>query len=151
MQEISGHELSAKKAEYLKYIHIRGETARTSDLAAHFAVAPSTATRTLEEIARAGYLEHSPYHGFALTEAGERYARFLVRRHRIVALMLSRFGLSADEACREAQKLEGCVSRAVVDRICSSLGHPMMSVCGRIEHDICCCSSGEAGSSGRRV
>ncbi len=143
MQGISGHELSAKKAEYLKYIHIRGETARTTDVAAHFAVAPSTATKTLEEIARAGYLEHSPYHGFALTCEGERYARFLVRRHRIVALMLSRFGLSAEEACTEARKLEGCISKDLVDRICSSLGHPMMSVCGQIEHDICCCCPGK--------
>jgi DtxR family Mn-dependent transcriptional regulator len=143
MKGISGHELSPKKAEYLKYVAGCTGAARTTDAAAHFAVAPSTATKTLEDLARAGYLEHTPYRGFALTAKGEQYARFLIRRHRIVALMLSRFGLAPEEACSEARKMEGCVSREVVDRICRSLGHPRMSVCGRIEHDPGCCSSPE--------
>lgn len=145
MQGISGHELSPKKAEYLKYVADSAGAVRTTDAAARFAVAPSTATKTLEDLARAGYLEHAPYHGFSLTAKGERYARFLIRRHRIVSLMLSRFGLAPEEACTEAQKMEGCVSREVVDRICASLGHPRMSVCGRIEHDPGCCSLPEPG------
>ncbi|MGB4758238.1 MAG: iron dependent repressor, metal binding and dimerization domain protein, partial [Candidatus Methanoculleus thermohydrogenotrophicum] len=80
-----------------------------------------------------------PYHGVRLTPAGISYARFLFRRHRIVALVLSRYGLEPDEACREATKIEACVSKDLVNRICTSLGHPIMSVCGEIEHDQSCC------------
>jgi DtxR family transcriptional regulator, Mn-dependent transcriptional regulator len=139
MWGITGEELSRRKAEYVKFIYRHGDTVKTTDIAAHFAVAPSTTTKTLTEIAKAGYIEHSPYHGVRLTPPGEDYARFLIRRHRIVALMLSRFGLSADEACREAERIEQCFSKDLVDRICRSLGHPIMSVCGEIEHDCSCC------------
>lgn len=131
--------LSPRKAEYVKYLYQRGEVVKTSQLAAHFGVAPSTITKTLEEIAETGLVAHSPYQGVQLTAHGDAYARFLMRRHRILALMLSRCGLEPDEACREATLFEGHVSRYVVDRMCTSLGHPIMSVCGRIEHDECCC------------
>ncbi|CVK32353.1 metal-dependent transcriptional regulator [Methanoculleus bourgensis] len=139
MQGITGSELSPRKAEYLKYIYMRGDVVKTTDIAAHFSVAPSTVTKALADIAKAGYLEHSPYHGVRLTAPGTDYARFLFRRHRIVALVLSRYGLEPDEACREAKKIEQCISRDLTNRICTSLGHPMMSVCGEIEHDHSCC------------
>jgi DtxR family Mn-dependent transcriptional regulator len=139
MQGITGHELSSRKAEYLKYIHMQGHVVKTTDVAAHFSIAPSTATKALAEIAKAGYIEHSPYHGVKITAIGTEYARFLIRRHRIVALVLSRYGLEPGEACREAKKIEQCVSKDLTNRMCMSLGHPMMSVCGEIEHDHCCC------------
>ncbi|HOI57936.1 MULTISPECIES: metal-dependent transcriptional regulator [unclassified Methanoculleus] len=141
MQGITGHELSSRKAEYLKYIHMQGDVVKTTEIAARFSVAPSTVTKALTEIAKAGYIEHRPYHGVRLTSAGTEYARFLLRRHRIVALVLSRHGLEPDEACREAAKIEQCFSKDLTNRICSSLGHPMMSGCGEIEHDHCCCPS----------
>jgi len=139
MQGITGQELSSKKAEYLKYIHMQDDVVKTTEIAAHFSVAPSTVTKALTEIAKAGYIEHTPYHGVRVTSRGTEYARFLVRRHRIVALVLSRYGLEPDEACREAKKIEQCISRDLTNRICTSLGHPMMSVCGEIEHDHSCC------------
>jgi DtxR family Mn-dependent transcriptional regulator len=141
MQGITGHELSSRKAEYLKYIHMQGDVVKTTEIAARFSVAPSTVTKALTEIAKAGYIEHTPYHGVRLTPAGTEYARFLLRRHRIVALVLSRYGLEPDEACKEAAKIEQCFSKDLTNRICSSLGHPMMSGCGEIEHDHCCCPS----------
>ncbi|MDV2481788.1 metal-dependent transcriptional regulator [Methanoculleus sp. Wushi-C6] len=141
MQGISGHELSSKKAEYLKFIHMQGDVVKTTEIAVRFSVAPSTVTKALTEIAKAGYIEHTPYHGVRLTPAGTDYARFLLRRHRIVALVLSRYGLEPDEACREAERIEQCFSKDLTNRICSSLGHPMMSGCGEIEHDHCCCPS----------
>jgi DtxR family Mn-dependent transcriptional regulator len=147
MEEANGRELSARKAEYLAYIYAKGCTVRTGDLSRHFQVHPSTITKTLEEIASAGFLDHVPYRGVTLTPEGYAYARFLQRRHRILSLVLSRFGFSADEACREAKNFEGYISREVVNRICASLGHPVMSVCGRIEHDTACCPcSGEEKS-----
>ena len=77
MQGITGKELSPRKAEYLKYIYTQGEIVKTTDIADHFSVAPSTVTKALSEITDAGYLEHSPYHGVSLTPTGTHYARFL--------------------------------------------------------------------------
>jgi len=139
MEEINGFELPDRKAEYLKIIGIMGGYARTNEIARGVGVTPSTATKTLLALADEGYLEHTPYHGVSLTAQGERYAHFLVRRHRVLALALSQFGLTPAEACREANVLEGRVSKDLVDRICASLGHPVQSVCGPIEHDVACC------------
>lgn len=139
MEDIDGFELSARKSQYLKVVFLLGGTAKTNDIAHELGVAPSTTTKVLVDLACEGYLEHTPYHGVILTQKGEKYAHFLVRRHRILSLALSRFGLSPEEACHEAKNLEGHVSRALVDRICASLGHPVMSGCGPIEHDGECC------------
>jgi len=139
MEEISGFELPGRKAEYLKIIGIMGGCARTNEIARRVGVAPSTATKTLLALADEGYLEHTPYRGVSLTAQGARYARFLLRRHRLLSLALSQFGLTPAEACREANVLEGRVSKDLVDRICASLGHPVQSVCGPIEHDLACC------------
>jgi Mn-dependent DtxR family transcriptional regulator len=62
-----------------------------------------------------------------------------VRRHRILVLILTHYGLSADMACEEASRFESFVSREATDRICRSLGHPMVGPCGNIPHDRGCC------------
>ena len=111
----------------------------TTDISEHFKLDPSTITKTIGDMSSTGLIEHVPYRGVRLTRNGKEYAEFLVRRHRIIALILSRNGLSADEACAEASKLEGYVSKDVVNKICASMGHPSMGSCGRIKHDTCCC------------
>lgn len=144
MQPPAGLEVSPKKAEYICFIHENGGITRTCELASNFGVSPSTITKTLRELADEGMVEHVPYHGVSVTPAGERFARFHTRRHRILALVLSRFGLAPEEACREAHRFEAYVPKTVVDRMCASLGHPIMSVCGRIEHDcLSCCPGGD--------
>jgi DtxR family transcriptional regulator, Mn-dependent transcriptional regulator len=139
MKDIDGLELSSRKSEYVKYLLERDGFAKTSDLSGHFGVDPSTITKTFDEFAGTGLVEHVPYRGFRLTEAGREYAAFLVRRHRILGLMLSHYGLTPEEACAEVSRFEGFVTKETIDKICSSLGHPTTSACGRITHDTCCC------------
>ncbi|MCD1294164.1 metal-dependent transcriptional regulator [Methanocella sp. CWC-04] len=139
MKNIDGLELSPKKIEYLKYILRRGETVKTTDISNEFDVDPSTVTKTINELEGTGLIEHVPYRGVRLTSRGIEYAEFLLRRHRLIALMLSNYGLTPKEACEEASKLEGYVSKEVVNKICNSMGHPDEGVCGAIKHDFCCC------------
>jgi Mn-dependent DtxR family transcriptional regulator len=139
MKDIDGLELSPKKSEYLKFILEKGETVHTTDISQHFNCDPSTITKTINEMSSTGLIVHAPYKGIRLTPRGKEYAEFLVRRHRILELMLSHYGLTAEESCAEATKLEGLVSKDVVDKICGSLGHPNVGICGRITHDTCCC------------
>ncbi len=138
MEPESGHALSARKVEYLKFIFETGGTVRTTAIASAFGVDPSTITKTLAELAGAGYLRHVPYHGVSLTDNGARHAAFLIKRHRILSLMLVRNGLPPDEACCEASRFESRVSKKAVDRICHFMGHPRQGVCGEITHDEDC-------------
>lgn len=139
MKDINGLELSPRKNEYLKYLLERGETVKTTDISTRFGVDPSTTTKIINELSSTGLIEHVPYRGIRLTTKGKEYSEFLVRRHRILGLMLSHYGLTPKEACAQASKLEGYVSKDTIDKICTSLGHPTMGVCGRITHDKCCC------------
>jgi DtxR family Mn-dependent transcriptional regulator len=137
MQREEGLGLSPKKVEYLKYIHEEGGRAKTNRIAARFEVDPSTVTKTIDELARDGLLVHEPYRGVTFSEEGKRYADFLVKRHRILALVLTRFGLSGEEACSEVSRFESLVSRRAVDRICRAMGHPSQGICGEITHGTC--------------
>ena len=139
MSEFTGLELSPKKIEYIKYILEQKNTVKTTDISSQFKVDPSTITKTINDLSATGLIQHMPYRGISLTEQGRTYAEFLIRRHRILSLVLTHYGLSADEACVAVSKFEGYVPRDVVDKMCTSLGHPTMGVCGRIQHDKCCC------------
>jgi DtxR family Mn-dependent transcriptional regulator len=135
--EFTGLELSPRKIDYLKFILEKGGTVKTTEISSGLQVDPSTTTKTLNELASAGYLNHVPYRGVDLTELGEAYTQFLIRRHRILSLLLTHYGLSSEEACGEVSRFEAFVSRDAVDKICSSMGHPMFGVCGEISHGEC--------------
>jgi len=139
MKDTDGLELSPKKNKYLMFIFSRGGTVKTTDLSSEFRVDPSTITKTINELASTDLIQHTPYRGIALTERGKDYAEFLVRRHRILGLVLSHYGLSRDEACKTASRFEGYVPKDVIDKMCAALGHPTMGICGKIHHDTCCC------------
>ena len=139
MHEYTGLELSPRKVEYLKFIREKGVHVNTNVIAEHFCVDPSTITKTVGELSQGGYLTHIPYHGVSLTSSGAGYTEFLVRRHRILVLILTHYGLSVAMACAEASRFESFVSKEATDRICRSLGHPMVGPCGNIPHDQGCC------------
>lgn len=110
---------------------------KTTEISSCLQVDPSTTSKTLNELATAGYLNHVPYRGVDLTELGKAYAEFLVKRHRILSLLFTHYGLSTEEACTEVSRFEAFVSRDAVNKICSSMGHPMVGVCGEISHEKC--------------
>jgi len=148
MHREDGLGLSPRKVEYLKYIHELGGVAKTNRIAGRFGVDPSTVTKAVDELARCGLLVHEPYRGVTFSDEGRRCAEFLVKRHRILGLVLSRFGLSGEEACSEASRFESFVSRAAVDRICRAMGHPSQGICGEITHESCRQAGGDAGREG---
>ncbi|MBZ3935459.1 metal-dependent transcriptional regulator [Methanimicrococcus blatticola] len=141
--EISGLELSPRKVSYLKFLLTKGETVRTTEISEAFDVDPSTVTKLIAELADDGYLDHIPYRGVTLTEAGKVYAEFCLKRHQILGLMFSHYGLTPDESCDETSRIETFVSKKAVDRMCSSMGHPTISCCVKpgearqINHDSC--------------
>jgi Mn-dependent DtxR family transcriptional regulator len=138
MELTDGLELSPRKVDYLKFIFEHGETVKTNNIASQFNVDPSTITKTIAELAVAGYLSHIPYRGVVLTDSGTLYAKFLIKRHRILSLILVRNGLTNEQACNEVSRFESFVSKDAIDRMCGALGHPQQGICGKITHDEGC-------------
>ena len=99
MEIHDGLGLSPRKVTYLKYFFERSGLVKTNDLATRFGVDPSTITKTITELSDVGLITLAPYHGASLSPAGRLYAAFLVKRHRILALALTHYGLSDEEAC----------------------------------------------------
>jgi DtxR family Mn-dependent transcriptional regulator len=79
----------------------------------------------VKTLAESGLVEYAPYAGVALTEAGEKLAALVVRRHRVVELFLVRvMGYRWDEVHDEAEHLEHVVSDRLIDRMDEMLGRP---------------------------
>ncbi|HVP94965.1 MAG TPA: metal-dependent transcriptional regulator [Methanoregulaceae archaeon] len=134
----SGLELSRRKVEYLKYISEKNGVVKTNEIASHFNVDPSTITKTISELAESGLVVHTPYYGVDLSDSGRQYAEFSIKRHRILSLMLTHYGLSHEQACVEVSMFESLVSKDAIDLICKSMGHPQQGICGTITHDDGC-------------
>jgi DtxR family Mn-dependent transcriptional regulator len=102
-----------------------GTAASTSALAEHLGLAAGTVTGMVKRLSEQGLVEHVPYYGAQLTEAGRARALNLVRRHRLIERFLVEvLGYAWDGVHAEAERLEHAVSDELVDRISVVLGHP---------------------------
>ncbi|WBQ02088.1 metal-dependent transcriptional regulator [Kribbella sp. CA-293567] len=96
----------------------------TSGLAEQLRVAPPTVSAMLKRL-EAGELLTRSAHEIRLTGHGERHARGVTRRHRLVETFLVEvLGLNWDEVHEEADILEHALSERLEDRIDAYLGHP---------------------------
>ena len=94
-------------------------------LAAALAVAPGTATTMVKTLAESGLVRYEPYAGVTLTEAGQKLAALVVRRHRVIEQFLVQvMGYGWDEVHEEAEQLEHAVSDRLINRMDEMLGRP---------------------------
>lgn len=94
-------------------------------LASTLGVVPGTATTMVKALAESGLVEYEPYVGVRLTQAGERLAAMVLRRHRLLEQFLVQvMGMSWAEVHDEAEQLEHAVSDRLIDRIDEMLGRP---------------------------
>jgi DtxR family Mn-dependent transcriptional regulator len=114
--------------DYLKAIYGLSEdggSATTSAIAESLNVQPASVTGMVKRLAEAGFLEHMPYRGVTLTEAGNREALRVIRRHRILETYLcTRLGYSWDDVHDEAERLEHAASDDLIDRMAAALEEP---------------------------
>jgi DtxR family Mn-dependent transcriptional regulator len=121
---------SSTVEDYLKSIFLQRQAARgprvpMGRLAAALGVTPGTATTMIKALAEAGLVDYEPRGGAGLTRAGEKLARRMVRRHRLIEVFLVRIlGLDWSEVHAEAEELEHAVSDKVLARIDALLGRP---------------------------
>src|SRR5881398_743012 len=88
-------------------------------------VSAASASAMLKKLGALGLLDHEPYRGARLTEAGERVAVEVIRHHRLLELYLAHaLGLHVDDVHDEAERLEHVISEELEERIDKALGFP---------------------------
>jgi DtxR family Mn-dependent transcriptional regulator len=109
----------------LAYYNENNSYVSTSALADVMGFSAPAITRMVQRLREAGYVEHEPYRGIALTPEGEREALASIRRHRLVERFLTdvmQFGWH--EVHDSADELGAVVSDELVARMDSMAGHP---------------------------
>ncbi len=113
---------------YLKGIYKlqeAGGRATVTALARDQGVSPASASAMVKKLAALDLLEHEPYRGARLTDAGTLVALEVIRHHRLLELYLAQtLGLHLDAVHEEADRLEHVISEELEERIDRSLGYP---------------------------
>jgi DtxR family Mn-dependent transcriptional regulator len=103
----------------------RGDLVPMGQLASALGVVPGTATTMVKALAESGLVKYEPYGGVRLTQAGEKLAALVVRRHRLIELFLVKvMGMSWTDVHEEAEHLEHAVSDRLIERMDEMLGRP---------------------------
>ena len=120
--------LSDAIQDYLREIYkleSSGARATTTSVAEALSVSAPSASVMLKRLATLGLVEHAPYRGVTLTDAGRRVALEVIRHHRLLEQYLAEtLGVPLDEVHGEADRLEHALSEELEKRIDALLGHP---------------------------
>jgi DtxR family Mn-dependent transcriptional regulator len=120
--------LSEAIQDYLKAIYkLQADTGRVTitAVAREQRVSPASASAMVKKLAALELIEHEPYRGAHLTDAGERVALEVIRHHRLLELYLAQtLGLHVDDVHDEADRLEHVISEELEARIDRALGFP---------------------------
>ena len=109
--------------DYLEAVHrltVEKGLARVRDISATLSVHKSTVTAALKSLSHKGLVDYAPYELPTLTAPGERVAKDVRRRHRILARFLTEVlaiegSVSEANACR----LEHAIDASVLERLLS--------------------------------
>jgi DtxR family transcriptional regulator, Mn-dependent transcriptional regulator len=121
-------ELSQAIQHYLREIYnlkAGGERVSVSAIARAQGVSDASASAMLKKLAALELVDHEPYKGVVLTDAGERVAVEVIRHHRLLELYLAEtLGLDVEAVHDEADRLEHAISEELEARIDRALGYP---------------------------
>jgi len=113
------------KTLFLEQLRAERRLVPMGQLATAMGVAPGTATAMVKTLEDSDLVEYRPREGVRLSNAGEKLALHVLRRHRLVELFLVEvLGLDWAEVHDEAEELEHAISDKVMERIDALLGHP---------------------------
>jgi len=97
----------------------------TSTLAELRDVSAPAVNRMVTRLKEMGLLEHEPYQGIRLTEAGVREALKQLRRHRIAeSFLVNVMGFGWHEIHDEANKISIGLSESITERMAQMAGNP---------------------------
>jgi len=91
--------------------------ATTSDISVALEVTPPTVSNMIGKLAGKGYLEYRRYRGMKLTENGERMAKSVIKRHKVIAEFLSMLGVDDQTAFEDTEGIEHHVQPTTLRRL----------------------------------
>ncbi|MBM3494969.1 MAG: metal-dependent transcriptional regulator [Armatimonadetes bacterium] len=113
--------ITATMEDYLEGIFLLSRdrrVVRMRDIAGMLGVTPSTATTTVQALAKRGLLFHEKYEDVVLTDKGRDIAEDVLRRHtEIRAFLEDILLLDHDVAEEEACRMEHGISEVTLDRL----------------------------------
>src|SRR6478752_9971042 len=121
--------ISAAVEDYAKAIYAlqveAGGPVTNNALAERLGVSAASASNMVKKLDGLGLVEHLPYRGVELTEAGRRVALEVLRHHRLLELYLARsLDVPWDRVHAEAEVLEHVLSEELEELIAAKLGNP---------------------------
>lgn len=130
MPKITAGRASASEEEYLRALALLSsredsDDVSTGKLSEYLGVAPASVTEMLGKLVEGGYVARSPYKGSRLTERGNREARRITRKHRLLERFLSDvLRIPVEEVHPQACAMEHSLSDEAEEALCRLLGHP---------------------------
>jgi DtxR family manganese transport transcriptional regulator len=91
--------------------------ARAVDLANRLGVSHVTVSKTLQRLAREGFVSYRPYRSIFLTDEGRELARAARERHRLVLGLLVALGVPPEIAEQDAEGMEHHASEVTLKAI----------------------------------
>ncbi|MDG6900855.1 MAG: MarR family transcriptional regulator [Nitrososphaerota archaeon] len=95
--------------DYLEAIYNLNEErgyVSAADISERLAVKPPTVSNMVKNLADKGYLQHRRYRGMRLTPEGERIARSVIKRHRVISRLISMLGVDDETAYVDTEGIE---------------------------------------------
>lgn len=90
---------------------------RSVDVAEELGYSKPSVSRAVGLLKKGGYLNMDSAGYLTLTEAGNALATKIYERHRVLTMMLTRLGVSAEQAAEDACKMEHVISDETFDAI----------------------------------
>lgn len=113
--------MTPNKEDYLKMIYeLGGNNKKVSNkqLVTRLMVSAASVSEMVTKLLKEGFVEHVPYQGIQLTQAGLQKASALVRKHRLWEVFLVNYlGYAWNEVHEEAEVLEHVTSIELARRL----------------------------------
>lgn len=105
--------------DYLEVIYNLNEEkgyVSAADISERLSVKPPTVSNMVKNLVDKGYLEHKRYRGMRLTPSGEKIAKSVIRRHRVISKLISMLGVDDATAYIDTEGIEHHVHPITVKR-----------------------------------
>jgi DtxR family transcriptional regulator, manganese transport regulator len=113
------HDIS-RLEDYLEAIYNLNEEkgyVSAADVSDRLGVKPPTVSSMVANLARKGYLEHERYRGMRLTASGEKVARSVIKRHKVISGLISMLGVDDETAYVDTEGIEHHVHPSTLHRM----------------------------------
>ncbi len=91
--------------------------ATTSDVSKRLGVTPATVSEMALRLRERGYLRHERYKELLLTSQGEKVAKSVIKRHRVISDLVSMIGVDPETAYVDTEGIEHHVHPDTVRRL----------------------------------